>query len=160
MEATVISPLAGEILDRHAEAEKAKEQARQAIEGAIGTARDCGTLVETAKAELGRNFQRFWRDEVKLPKDTAKAYLTIKKLEARPTDKAQLKLAGILEDNKQEGQQTARPQDPLDWTKHLTKAMEKFNPDRFKDMGETNREATKATVVRFRDQLNDLIEKL
>ena len=96
-EATIVSPHAVEILETYNAAIEEVGAARERVEHSVASLVRCGSLVEAAFAREGKNFCRWWQDQVRaIPFTEAKRLLRIRRRADRAMDGAQLKLAGLL----------------------------------------------------------------
>ena len=155
-----VSALAGEIIDRHLDAQEAVELACWNIDKAKDAAVNCAILVETAKAKHGRGFKRWWSNEVGLPEGEAGKYLTIYKYKDRNIDKAQMHLIGFVEPLEHGERDHVRSKEPFAWTRYVSSARDALNSIDFKTLTNDQRQASRLTVVTLRDELTELIDRL
>ena len=155
-----VSALAGEIIDRHKDAQDAVHLACGNIDKAKLASVNCAILVETAKAKHGRGFKRWWGDEVGLPDSEAGKYLTIYKYKDRNIDKAQMHLIGFVEPLEHGERDHVRSKEPFAWTRYVSSARDALNSIDFKTLTNDQRQASRLTVVTLRDELTELIDRL
>ena len=155
-----VSALAGEIIDRHKDAQDAVELACWNIDKAKVAAVNCAILVETAKAKHGRGFKRWWSSEVGLPEGEAGKYLTIYKYKDRNIDKAQMHLIGFVEPLEHGERDHVRSKEPFACSRYISRARDALSSMDFQTLTNDQRQVLRLTVVKLTDELTELIDRL
>ena len=155
-----VSALAGEIIDRHLDAQEAVLLACGNIDKAKLAAVNCAILVETAKAKHGRGFKRWWSNEVGLPDGEAGKYLTIYKYKDRNIDKAQMHLIGFVEPAEHGERDHVRSKEPFACSRYISRARDALSSMDFQTLTNDQRQVLRLTVVKLTDELTELIDRL
>ena len=116
------------IRERHGQLMAKMDMTKDCVQSTITDAFDIAKLVEAARATIGSQFAKWWRDQ-DLPAGWVARYIKLAKTAGRNTlgDKDQLRLIGILpEADTHNDNQRAHGADPFAWTKQAGKLKAAF----------------------------------
>lgn len=127
--------LSDSIRQRHFEAERLQDSAMANISALIEKRIEAASLVESARAQLGRAAFREWWKESGLPLEWDSRYLRLAKTAARARlmDRNQLRLVGILPEAESDGKELRqRDQGFSAWAKNVGKIQRMIQPEKVK----------------------------
>jgi len=160
MNQELTTSLADEIRRAHELSEGREQYARASIEELIEARVETATLVEAARASVGKGQFREWWETNKLPAGWAARYLKLAKTAKRHTlgDKNQMRLIGIIPtpEPMAAGEHQRQADNPFQWVKIAGRLVTTLTADRISAMDAMERETAKMRLK----PIVELYEKL